>query len=102
MFWTIYILERQMGSLQGLPLGISDEVISARFPVFPGQPQKLEALKIHVDFCRVLAKIDQSTYMPSVWVRWLADVLQLYTDLKENSTVDISAPLKKCSKALRL
>ncbi|CAJ0555221.1 Ff.00g052860.m01.CDS01 [Fusarium sp. VM40] len=62
MFWTIYILERQMGSLQGLPLGISDEVISARFPVFPGQPQKLEALKIHVDFCRVLAKIDQTVY----------------------------------------
>ncbi|WZH42385.1 Zn2-C6 fungal-type domain-containing protein [Fusarium acuminatum] len=62
MFWTIYILERQMGSLQGLPLGISDEVISARFPIFPGQPQKLEALKIHVDFCRVLAKIDQTVY----------------------------------------
>ncbi|KIL89945.1 proline utilization trans-activator [Fusarium avenaceum] len=62
MFWTIYILERQMGSLQGLPLGISDEVISARFPVFPGQPQKLEALKIHVDLCRVLAKIDQTVY----------------------------------------
>ncbi|KAM0286661.1 hypothetical protein ACHAO9_008094 [Fusarium lateritium] len=62
MFWTVYVLERQMGSLQGLPLGISDEAISARFPVFPGQPQKLEALKIHVDFCRVLAKIDQTVY----------------------------------------
>jgi hypothetical protein len=62
MFWTIYILERQMGSLMGLPLSISDDVISARFPAFPGQPEKLEALKIHVDFCRVLAKIDQSRY----------------------------------------
>ncbi|RGP62790.1 proline utilization trans-activator [Fusarium sporotrichioides] len=62
MFWTIYILERQMGSLMGLPLSISDDVISARFPAFPGQPEKLEALKIHVDFCRVLAKIDQTVY----------------------------------------
>ena len=62
MFWTIYILERQMGSLMGLPLSISDDVISARFPDFPGQPERLEALKLHVDFCRVLAKIDQSAY----------------------------------------
>ncbi|RFN53337.1 hypothetical protein FIE12Z_2401 [Fusarium flagelliforme] len=62
MFWTIYILERQMGSLMGLPLSISDDVISARFPDFPGQPERLEALKIHVDFCRVLAKIDQTVY----------------------------------------
>ncbi|EYB28885.1 hypothetical protein FG05_10891 [Fusarium graminearum] len=62
MFWTIYILERQMGSLMGLPLSISDDVISAHFPAFPGQPEKLEALKIHVDFCRVLAKIDQTVY----------------------------------------
>ncbi|KAF5001028.1 hypothetical protein FGRMN_1313 [Fusarium graminum] len=62
MFWTIYILEHQMGSLLGVPLGISDDVISARFPPFPGQPQKLEALKVHVEFCRVLAKIDRTVY----------------------------------------
>ncbi|RGP59949.1 hypothetical protein FLONG3_11042 [Fusarium longipes] len=62
MFWTIYVLERQMGSLLGLPLSISDDVISAPFPAFPGQPEKLEALRIHVDFCRVLAKIDQTVY----------------------------------------
>ncbi|KAK2689578.1 hypothetical protein QWA68_012050 [Fusarium oxysporum] len=62
MFWTLYILERQLISLLGLPLSIADETISARFPDFPGQPQKLEALKIHVDFCRVLAKINQTVY----------------------------------------
>ncbi|KAG4256872.1 hypothetical protein FPRO03_03882 [Fusarium proliferatum] len=50
MFWTLYILERQLISLLGLPLSIADETISARFPDFPGQPQKLEALNIHVDF----------------------------------------------------
>ncbi|KAF5652672.1 transcription activator [Fusarium sp. NRRL 25303] len=62
MFWTLYILERQLISLLGLPLSIADETISARFPDFPGQPQKLEALTIHVDFCRVLAKINQTVY----------------------------------------
>ncbi|CVK97936.1 related to positive activator of transcription [Fusarium proliferatum] len=62
MFWTLYILERQLISLLGLPLSIADETISARFPDFPGQPQKLEALNIHVDFCRVLAKINQTVY----------------------------------------
>ncbi|KAG9499156.1 hypothetical protein J7337_009971 [Fusarium musae] len=62
VFWTLYVLERQLISLLGLPLSIADETISARFPEFPGQPQKLEALKIHVDFCRVLAKINQTVY----------------------------------------
>ncbi|KAI1051995.1 hypothetical protein LB506_003620 [Fusarium annulatum] len=62
MFWTLYILERQLISLLGLPLSIADETISARFPDFPGQPQKLEALNIHIDFCRVLAKINQTVY----------------------------------------
>ncbi|KAF4967891.1 hypothetical protein FSARC_4631 [Fusarium sarcochroum] len=61
-FWTVYILERQMVSQLGLPVGIPDESISTHFPTLPGQPEKLEALKIHVDFCRVLAKIDQTVY----------------------------------------
>ncbi|KAF5024685.1 hypothetical protein F66182_3255 [Fusarium sp. NRRL 66182] len=52
-FWTIYILERQMVSQMGLPVCLSDEKISTPFPALPGQPQRLEALKIHVDFCRV-------------------------------------------------
>ncbi|RTE78623.1 hypothetical protein BHE90_006885 [Fusarium euwallaceae] len=62
IWWTVYILERQMVSQMGLPIGISDETISTRFPTFPRQPEKLEALKIQVSFCRVLAKIDQTVY----------------------------------------
>ncbi|KAF4458581.1 positive activator of transcription [Fusarium albosuccineum] len=62
MFWTVYILERQMVSQMGLPIGIADETISTRLPTFPGEPQRLAALKIQVDFCRVLAKIDNTVY----------------------------------------
>lgn len=62
IWWTVYILERRMVSQMGVPIGISDETISTRFPTLPGQPEKLEALKIQVSFCRVLAKIDQSMY----------------------------------------
>ncbi|RKL28574.1 hypothetical protein BFJ72_g12435 [Fusarium proliferatum] len=77
MFWTLYILERQLISLLGLPLSIADETISARFPDFPGQPQKLEALNIHVDFCRVLAKINQSAYSCATET-WLLTIAAVY------------------------
>ncbi|KAF4977143.1 hypothetical protein FZEAL_6286 [Fusarium zealandicum] len=62
VWWTVYILERQMVSLMGLPIGISDETISTEFPSLHGQPQRLDALKIQVNFCRVLAKIDHTVY----------------------------------------
>lgn len=60
VWWTVYILERQMASLLGVPPGISEEAISTPFPALQGQPQKLAALKIQVGFCRIKAMIDQS------------------------------------------
>ncbi|KAM5345814.1 hypothetical protein ACJ41O_011675 [Fusarium nematophilum] len=62
VWWTVYTLERMMASLMGVPMGISEDAISTPFPAFPGQPQRLAALQIQVNICRVLAKIDQTVY----------------------------------------
>lgn len=57
VWWTVYVLDRQMSSLMGLPLAIQDEDISAAIPTFPGSPQKTLAIKIHVKLSRVLSQI---------------------------------------------
>ncbi|CAG9996893.1 unnamed protein product, partial [Clonostachys byssicola] len=57
MWWNIYILERQMSSLQGIPAGIPEECISTPFPPMAGS-----ALKIQVHLSQILSKIDQTVY----------------------------------------
>ena len=66
-WWTIYVLERQMSSLMGVPIGIAEECISTPFPKLSGQPQRLAALQIQVKLSRVLAKIDQSKILLGRW-----------------------------------
>ncbi|ETS84810.1 hypothetical protein PFICI_02835 [Pestalotiopsis fici W106-1] len=62
VWWTIYVLERQITSLLGVPPGIAEESISTPFPELPGQTQKLIALRIQVQLSQILAKIDQTVY----------------------------------------
>lgn len=63
VWWTIYVLERQITSLLGVPPGIAEESISTPFPALLGQPQKLIAMRIQVQLSQILAKIDQSIVM---------------------------------------
>ncbi|KAH7133913.1 hypothetical protein EDB81DRAFT_112125 [Dactylonectria macrodidyma] len=61
-WWTIYILERRMGSLLGVPMAIAEESISTPIPTPPGQPQISSALQLQVRFAQTLAMIDQTVY----------------------------------------
>ena len=56
-FWTVYILDRQMSSLMGVPLALKDSEISAQLPTFSGAPQKTMALQLHVRLSRIIAQI---------------------------------------------
>ena len=60
IFWTVYILDRQLSSLMGLPTSIRDEDISAELPYDPSKSQKAMALDIQVKLSRVIAKIANS------------------------------------------
>ena len=60
MWWTIYTLERRMSSLLGVPMGISEESISASFPSISQEIHGANVLEMQVMLCQILAKVDLS------------------------------------------
>ncbi|KAL5003290.1 hypothetical protein BDV10DRAFT_154615 [Aspergillus recurvatus] len=62
IWWTIYILDRQMTSLMGLPQSIQDSQIHPQLPSFPGSPQKVVALSMQIRMCQIIAEINSTVY----------------------------------------
>jgi proline utilization trans-activator len=63
IWWTVYILDRQMTSLMGLPQNIRDEDITCRLPSFAGSAQRAAALDTQVKLARIYADISRSMLM---------------------------------------
>ena len=59
-WWTVYILDREMTTLVGLPQSIHDEHINAALPKFSGLKQQGTELALRVRFYRAIIKINQS------------------------------------------
>ncbi|KAE8376622.1 hypothetical protein BDV26DRAFT_293960 [Aspergillus bertholletiae] len=64
IWWTIYILDRQMTSLMGLPQSIRDDQLHHELPYFPGSPQKAIALSMQIKVCQIMDEINSSVYGP--------------------------------------
>lgn len=62
VWWTVYMLDRQMSSLMGLPLAVRDEEVTALLPKFPNQSQQSAGLELHVKLSRVIADILNTVY----------------------------------------
>ncbi|KAL4948001.1 hypothetical protein BDW69DRAFT_102889 [Aspergillus filifer] len=62
IWWTIYVLDRQMTSLMGLPQLIQDNQIHPQLPSFPGSPQKVVALSMQIRMCQIIAEINSTVY----------------------------------------
>jgi proline utilization trans-activator len=60
IWWTVYILDRQMTSLMGLPQNIRDDDITCRLPNFPGSTQRTAALDMQIKLSRIYADISRS------------------------------------------
>jgi hypothetical protein len=60
IWWTIYILDRQMTSLMGLPQSIQDDEMTCRLPTFSGSAQRTAALNTHIKLARIYATIGRS------------------------------------------
>lgn len=60
-WWTIYILDRQMTSLMGLPQSIQEDQIHPQLPTFSGSLQRTRALDMHIKLSRAIADINSST-----------------------------------------
>ncbi|KAJ9486712.1 hypothetical protein VN97_g6621 [Penicillium thymicola] len=57
IWWTVYILERQISVLMGTPLSISDNDINTPLPLFPDSPLKTATLLIHVKLSKAFSRI---------------------------------------------
>ena len=62
VWWTSYVLDRQMSSLMGLPVTVRDEDITAGLPVYAQSPSKELVTKLHVNLSKIIADILNSTY----------------------------------------
>ncbi|KAH7075944.1 Zn(II)2Cys6 transcription factor [Paraphoma chrysanthemicola] len=62
IWWTVYILDRQMTSLMGLPQNIRDDDITCRLPSFPSSAQRGAALDMQIKLARVYAEISRTVY----------------------------------------
>ncbi|KAE8154136.1 fungal-specific transcription factor domain-containing protein [Aspergillus avenaceus] len=64
IWWTIYILDRQMTSLMGLPQSIRDDQIHHQPPCFPEAPQKATAMDLQIKMCQIMEEITSTVYGP--------------------------------------
>ena len=60
VWWTVYILDRQMSTLMGVPSGLKDEEISASFPTSSTSSSKNLALELNVRLSGILSQIMNS------------------------------------------
>ncbi|USP74748.1 Zn(II)2Cys6 transcription factor [Curvularia clavata] len=64
IWWSIYILDRQMSSQMGVPQSIRDDEITCQLTHFPGSVQRTAALKMQIRLARIYADIARSVYGP--------------------------------------
>lgn len=62
IWWTVYILDREMTSLMGLPQTLNDDHIDTHLPTFPHSIQRTAAIGMHIKLSRIIAEINSSKY----------------------------------------
>ena len=60
VWWTVYVLDRDMATLMGNPPSIADEDIACPLPAFSGSPQRVATFDMQVKLCRLTAHINKS------------------------------------------
>jgi len=73
IWWTVYILDRQMTSLMGLPQSIRDEDITCQLPDFGGSVQRVTALDMQIKLARIYAEIAKSMWVDIHLIYAIAD-----------------------------
>ncbi|KAK6221842.1 Zn(II)2Cys6 transcription factor [Colletotrichum tabaci] len=62
IWWTVYVLDRQMTSLMGLPQSTLDEGVYCQLPSYPGSVHRTAALSMQIKFARIIAEISSTVY----------------------------------------
>ncbi|KAF1929423.1 uncharacterized protein M421DRAFT_61128 [Didymella exigua CBS 183.55] len=62
IWWTIFVLDRRMTSLMGLPQSIRDEDVSCQLPNYSHLPQRAAALSMQIKLANVHTDIANTVY----------------------------------------
>ncbi|OQE67764.1 hypothetical protein PENNAL_c0161G04641 [Penicillium nalgiovense] len=62
IWWTVYVLDRQMSCIQGLPQSVDDRFVQSSLPSSSGPAGKLTTLGMHIKLCRRVAEINNKVY----------------------------------------
>ncbi|KAM0351111.1 hypothetical protein ACHAPU_002895 [Fusarium lateritium] len=62
IWWTVYVLDREMTSLMGLPQSVHDDDIHPQLPHFDGSSQRVAALHMQIRLCRSIASVGRGVY----------------------------------------
>jgi hypothetical protein len=62
VWWTIFILDRHMTSLMGLPQSIRDEDVHCQLPNYHNSPQRAAALNMQIKLAKVHTDIASTIY----------------------------------------
>lgn len=60
IWWTVYILDREMTSLMGLPQSVHDDDVHPQLPTFSGVGRRSAALDLQIKLSRVISSINRS------------------------------------------
>jgi hypothetical protein len=60
IWWTVYVMDREMTSLMGLPQSLNDDHVNALLPTFPGAGQKTAGIGMQIKLSRIIAEINSS------------------------------------------
>lgn len=61
IWWTVYVLDRELSSLMGLPVQLPDENITAELPAF-NTPEQSAAFGLYIKICRLNAEVVSSGF----------------------------------------
>ncbi|KAL4874888.1 fungal-specific transcription factor domain-containing protein [Aspergillus karnatakaensis] len=100
IWWTVYVLERQMSVLMGAPLGISESDISALLPTFSDSHIKTTTVAIHVKLSQAFSQVVNALYRESghsslTFVKSTQEVLQRVADVAPDLREHFPVPEKE-------
>jgi hypothetical protein len=91
IWWTVYILDRQMTCIQGLPQSVDDRFVQTSLPSSLGQPGKTTTLGMHIKLCRRVAEINDSKSLLHLRRQFLTTEIEVYAiDGRINQTFLLS------------
>ncbi|KAF2143961.1 uncharacterized protein K452DRAFT_150693 [Aplosporella prunicola CBS 121167] len=106
-WWTVYVLDREMTSLMGLPQSINDDDLHPDLPTFSGSVQRTAALGMQIKLSRVIASINRGVYgfdgkLNSKFLlstkAALADIADLADELRNSFPLHLDNPISGVSR----